>query len=102
MKSFWRAVALFAYRRWATPESQKPVGIPGNRDPDNPCPCYAPRPPQISDFRDCQTDGHSLCWECAHRKPTVVKLYGDVVDTAELAGEISITGDPDIIHIKLW
>lgn len=30
-KAFWRAVALFAYRRWVMEGDPKPVGVPGNR-----------------------------------------------------------------------
>lgn len=69
MRDFWRVVAIFAYRRWATPAAQKPTGIPGNRDPEFPCPAFAPRPRQFGDFRDCQTDGHYLCADCCHRAP---------------------------------
>lgn len=74
--SFWRAVARWAYRRWAAahgPERRgdgrlvKPVGVPGNRDPDHPCESYAPRPRQFGDWDDCLTDGHYLCRECCHR-----------------------------------
>jgi hypothetical protein len=67
MRPFWRWLALFAYRRWARPGEPKPVGIPGNRDPDHPCPSYEPRPRRWNDFADCMTDGHYLCKECCHR-----------------------------------
>lgn len=66
MKSFWRWLALFAYRRWAGPEQQKPVGVPGNRDPESPCESYAPRPAHMRDWGGCAGDGHYLCGECAH------------------------------------
>jgi hypothetical protein len=65
-RRFWRAVALFAYRRWAVPNGRKPVGLPGNRDPENPCVVYEPRPVEPGDFADCQGDGHYLCKECCH------------------------------------
>jgi len=71
LRAFWRAVALFAYRRWAKGEPCKPWGVPGNRDPDNPCLVYAPRKRQWNDFVDCQGDGHALYKECCHldRRP---------------------------------
>lgn len=75
MRAAWRWLALFAYRRWARPESRKPVGIPGNRDPDQPCESYAPRPRGIGDWRDCQGDGHYLCAGCAHFRPEDVGPY---------------------------
>lgn len=70
--AFWRAVALFAYRRWsrlAGGERKMPTGVPGNRDPENPCPAYAPRPAEAPDWGSCMTDGHYLCQGCAHRSP---------------------------------
>lgn len=66
MKRVWRALALFAYRRWATPEAERPLGVPGNRDPQAPCTVYAPRKWQPGDFQDCEGDGHYLCEGCAH------------------------------------
>jgi hypothetical protein len=67
-KDFWKALCLFAYRRWAEPTSKKPTGIPGNRDPDNVCSAFAPRKRELSDF-PCNSDGHYLCRECAHFAP---------------------------------
>ena len=66
MREFWKQVALFAYRRWARSEGRKPVGVPGNRDPDDPCPFYAPRLRRMGDWNDCRTDGHYLCRRCCH------------------------------------
>lgn len=66
-RDFWRCLARFAYRRWASVEGMKPVGIPGNRDPQHPCEAYSPRPQMDGDWGDCQTDGHYLCQECCHR-----------------------------------
>ena len=68
-ESFWRWLALFAYRHWARyqPVGRKPVGVPGNRDPDLPCPHYAPRPTLPGEWCDCLTDGHYLCGRCCHR-----------------------------------
>jgi hypothetical protein len=66
MRPFWRWLALFAYRRWARGEPRKPTGVPGNRDPDDPCPAYAPRPRKWNDFPDCLGDGHHLCRGCCH------------------------------------
>jgi hypothetical protein len=65
MRAFWRAVALFAYRRWARPEGRRPVGIPGNRDPESQCDGYAPRMRDMGDW-SCAGDGHYLCPSCAH------------------------------------
>lgn len=64
-KTFWRAVALFAYRRWVTPGTIKPVGIPGNRDPVSPCAGYEPVK-RAGYTWDCQGDGHYLCKACCH------------------------------------
>lgn len=66
-RDFWKAVALFAYRRWAVPGEKKPVGVPGNRDPDAPCSAYEPIRRSKTTWADCQTDGHYLCDECCHR-----------------------------------
>lgn len=66
MKRIWRSICLFAYRRWATAETVHPIGIPGERDPDNVCGVYAPRKWKIGDFRDCRGDGHYLCNRCCH------------------------------------
>jgi hypothetical protein len=70
MKWFWKKLSLFAYRRWRDGQGGdtcKPDGVPGNRDPDNPCTGYAPRKRQLGDWCDCATDGHYLCKECCHR-----------------------------------
>lgn len=66
LRPFWRWLALFAYRRWAIKGQPKPAGVPGNRDPSHPCDYYSPRPRLLSDFSDCQGDGHYLCRECCH------------------------------------
>ncbi len=68
-RDFWKTIALFAYRRWAEPGEKKPVGVPGNRDPDNPCTAYEPVEWRVPVWNDCQTDGHYLCAECCHRAP---------------------------------
>lgn len=68
MRYFWKWLHLFAYRRWVLPDLQKPVGVPGNRDPQAPCDFYAPRRKRDGDWDDCTTDGHYLCEKCAHRK----------------------------------
>jgi hypothetical protein len=71
VKRIWKWLALFAYRRRAAiePAGRKPVGVPGNRDPDDPCACYEPRRPRLGDFQDCLSDGHYLCRECCHLDP---------------------------------
>lgn len=68
-RDFWKAVALFAFRRWWRGYAEKPVGVPGNRDPDAPCSGYEPVEWKFPAWRDCQTDGHYLCGECCHRAP---------------------------------
>lgn len=81
--TFWRLLALFAYRRWAAlcpPDARKPHGVPGNRDPSHPCTAYAPRPRQAGDWGGCMTDGHYLCRECAHRAPP--SILGEQQDGA--------------------
>jgi hypothetical protein len=67
-KTMWKFIALFAYRRWARrdPDTLKPTGVPGNRDPEQPCTAYSPRPYELGDWNDCESDGHYLCRECAH------------------------------------
>ncbi len=68
MKSFWKALALFAYRRWRRHEgayTKAPTGIPGHRDPDYPCNGYNPSARFRLDWR-CDGDGHYLCEGCAH------------------------------------
>jgi hypothetical protein len=73
MKRFWKWLAMVAYRQWSKgqPDRRMPDGVPGNRDPDNPCTAYAPRSWQMQDWRDCQTDGHYLCRGCCHRAKEV-------------------------------
>jgi hypothetical protein len=69
-EDFWKAILLFAYRRIAKPGRKKPVGIPGNRDPDFPCEAFEPIPRDKYAWADCETDGHYLCAECCHKKET--------------------------------
>jgi hypothetical protein len=68
---FWLWLMRLAYRRIKLNQLRLPVGVPGNRDPDSPCPAYAPvKPLPFQYYRnDCQTDGHYLCKECIHRDP---------------------------------
>jgi len=70
VKPFWKWLARFAYRRWAEAKTVKPVGIPGNRDPDAPCPAFSPRTREWNDWGRCETDGHYLCGECCHQART--------------------------------
>lgn len=67
MRSFWKAIALFAYRRWRRPQDEMPTEVPGNRDPSFPCCHYDPAPTR--DGFDCKGDGHYLCPKCAHFRP---------------------------------
>lgn len=63
---FWSWLARFAWRRAINrlPEAAKPVGLPYNRDPENPCEFYEPRPRRVNTWADCQSDGHYLCATC--------------------------------------
>ena len=65
-KGFWLTLCRWSYRHAAKASPVKPVGIPMNRDPASPCTSYEPREAVDADWRDCQTDGHYLCAECAH------------------------------------
>lgn len=65
----WSRICRYAYRKCAVAATRKPHGIPLNRDPENPCDHYEPRPWKLGDWRDCLTDGHYLCGECCHRHP---------------------------------
>ena len=72
---FWHWLARLAYRRYSVrskASGTKPVGIPGNRDPNNPCSAFEPRNKAAGDWGDCETDGHYLCADCCHRKPIAV------------------------------
>jgi len=62
----WEGIARFAYRRYAKASSVKPVGIPGNRDPEHECIRYSPRKKLFGDWDDCESDGHYLCRKCCH------------------------------------
>ena len=62
----WRQVMVFAYRRMRIIARIEPVGIPGRRDPENPCHGFEPRRAGDKDWGHCQGDGHYLCQECAH------------------------------------
>jgi len=70
VKSFWLALARFAYRRWAAgkPITRPPLGSPFVRDPAHPCAGFEPRKRELGDW-DCQNDNHYLCDECAHNNP---------------------------------
>lgn len=68
----WLWLARLGYRRYSASQKAsgiKPTGIPGNRDPDNPCTGYEPRPKKLGDWGNCDTDGHYMCASCCHRKP---------------------------------
>jgi hypothetical protein len=66
MQRFWKALCLFAYRRWVTAGDTEPVGVPGRRDPAALCSAYAPRPRLLGDWTNCEADGHYLCGGCCH------------------------------------
>ena len=74
------AIATWAYRRYARQmqaTGRKPVGVPGNRDPESPCSAFEPRPRKLGDFDDCQSDGHYLCSECCHKMPALQAGEGE-------------------------
>jgi hypothetical protein len=63
--NFWVWLCRFAYRRAKHSFTSHPVGLPGNRDPENECEYYAPRKRHINDAKAvCETDGHYLCKDC--------------------------------------
>ena len=64
--NFWLWLMRFAYRRCAVADCVKPVGIPGNRDPEHECIGYSPRKKLFGDWDDCESDGHYLCRKCCH------------------------------------
>lgn len=66
MRWFWKALCLFAYRRWRRREDEIPDGIPGIRDARHRCHGYDPGP---RGGWDCQSDGHYLCRGCSHYRP---------------------------------
>lgn len=70
IRDFWKAISLFAYRRWAIPSKEIPMGVPGIRDPNNLCNAFTPIPRNFKgDYWDtCNTDGHYMCDECIHKK----------------------------------
>ena len=71
LAALWKAVSMFAYRRWVSLEGTGPkaIGLPGVRDPLDPCEHYAPHPVRFGEyFTNCETDGHYLCRECCHRQ----------------------------------
>lgn len=78
MRRFWLWLCRFAYRRLRLAVAYKdlPDGVPGVRSVSDPCDSYAPRAPQPADFRDCMTDGHYLCRQCALRSPAADRDLG--------------------------
>lgn len=44
------------------------VGKPGLRDPEFPCQGYDPEGTRFFGYRECETDGHYLCQDCANRR----------------------------------
>lgn len=78
-KTLWKHVAHFAYRRIAGPNVTKPIGVPFNRDPEIPCAGFEPRKYKPGDWRDCQTDGHYLCKDCAHCEIKENDVHGPVL-----------------------
>lgn len=78
MERFWKWLALFAWRRWVKRlPVQKiwPVGVPGHRDPDNPCEFYEPRRQRLDEWGDCDGDGHYLCDDCCRHKDAEMEAF---------------------------
>lgn len=66
---FWRWLCLYGFRHWTTTNRGRPVGIPGERDPQFPCTAYTPRPRQVGEDAHCDhPDGHYLCSGCAENR----------------------------------
>ena len=67
---FWKAVCLYAFRRWRAGWSRQtmPVGVLNYRDPEHVCDNYVPGKPRPEDWNKCRGDGHYLCDECAYKK----------------------------------
>lgn len=61
-KRFWVWVARLSVRH-AFNRGCVPVGLPGNRDPENKCAHYWPVK-QPSGHGPCESDGHYLCADC--------------------------------------
>jgi len=57
------------------------VGDKGVRDPECPCVDFDPSPPQLGDFRECQSDGHYLCKECKHYMGEKTTVFTETADT---------------------
>ena len=70
-RAFWRWLCRWTYLRWMAHEpnwrTKKPVGVPGNRDPEHPCTWFAPGKPDGSNT--CEGDGHYMCQECVRFDP---------------------------------
>lgn len=63
-------IAVFIWKiivRWVKKSKKNPVGIPYQRDPENPCEWYEPGKHNQYHFDNCETDGHYLCQKCNHR-----------------------------------
>ncbi|MCR9252316.1 MAG: hypothetical protein NXI20_17960 [bacterium] len=64
--SFWKWLAIFAYKRIAKPQGKRPDGIPFHRSEDAICTGFEPRKKKPGDYDDCDSDGHYLCFKCCH------------------------------------
>lgn len=60
-KFFWRRAIRFMKKN-----EIKPVGIPWQRDPENPCEFFEPFKKSPNMWQDCETDGHYMCGRCYH------------------------------------
>lgn len=61
---FWWKISM----RLIKHNKEKPMGIPYQRDPDNPCEFYEPNSRGRYNFDDCESDGHYLCKKCCHKE----------------------------------
>ena len=68
-KFFWK-IAIKGMRK----NNNKPVGIPWQRDPENPCKFYEPFKRSPNSWHDCETDGHYLCKQCFHNIDNPIHL----------------------------
>lgn len=64
----WRAVCLYAFKKWGHAYKGHPIGVPGERDPLFPCSAYQPRPRNDGNASLCETDYHYLCHNCAENR----------------------------------
>ena len=78
----WLIIFLYQiYTKKCEQTNIKPVGLPLNRDPDNPCPGYEPKKYGRGQFKfdDCEGDGHYLCKNCVHLQKENQNEHNDTI-----------------------